>query len=91
MDLVAAAPASIPSTPSGPGRHLGRAELEAMKRVDLDTDDLDVKTRAFWFPPYDGAYIESGGQRFTLVNREILETLADPESSSLFSAPASGR
>jgi methionyl-tRNA formyltransferase len=88
MDLVAQSPGDIPTTPSGAGTHLSRAELEAMKAVDLEHDDLDVKTRAFWFPPYDGAYLEVNGQKFTLVNRQILESLADPESSSLFSRPA---
>lgn len=88
MNLVAKAPDAVPTTPSGPGTHLNRAELEKLKAVDLERDDLDVKIRAFWFPPYDGAYIEVNGQKFTLVSRQILETLADPENSSLFTAPA---
>ena len=71
------------------GRYLNRRELEELKRVDLDRDDVARKVRAFWFPPYDGAYIETNGQKFTLVDRSILESLANPSSSSLFT-PKSG-
>jgi len=88
MELVVASPAETPSEPGGPGIHLTRVELEQMKLVDLGSDDIDLKIRAFWFPPYDGAYIEVNGERFTLVNRAILESLADPDGSSLFSKPS---
>ena len=88
MDMVASRPGRVPAEPSGPGVHLSRAELERMKAVDPDKDDIDRKIRAFWFPPYDGAMIEVAGKKYTLVNRQILESLADPESSSLFTQPA---
>ena len=55
-----------------------------MKLIDMEKDDIARKARAFWFPPYDGAFIEIGGQKYTLVDRTILESLADPSSSSLF-------
>ncbi len=84
MGQVAARPGEVPSEPSGPGIHLTRAELERMKQVDLESDDIDLKIRAFWFPPYDGAYVQVGDDKFTLVNRLILESMADPDSSSLF-------
>ena len=79
---------SLPVTPNIGGRYLSRDELEAMKRIDLARDDVDRKIRAFWFPPYDGAYIEIGRQKYTLVDRSILSSLADPAASSLFTAPA---
>lgn len=82
--LLADRPGRLPTMPNGPGRHLSRRELEAMKRIDFLTDDVPRKVRAFWFPPYDGAYIEHEGRRLTLVTHSILEDLADPESSSLF-------
>jgi hypothetical protein len=49
------------------------------------TDKVDRKVRAFWFPPYDGAYVEHDGEKFTLVNRPILDEFADPDVSSLLS------
>lgn len=78
----------LPTQPNKGGRHLNRIELEAMKRIDLGKDDVARKVRAFWFPPYDGAFIEIEGQKFTLVDRSILESLADPNSSSLFTPSA---
>lgn len=79
---------SLPRLPNEGGRHLSRKQLEAMKQVDPDTDDVARKARAFWFPPYDGAWIEINGERYTLVSRELLEGLADPDASSLFTAKA---
>jgi methionyl-tRNA formyltransferase len=78
----------LPAFPNMGGQHLNRDQLEAMKRIDIKKDDVARKARAFWFPPNDGAFIEIGGQRFTLVDRSILESLADPSSSSLFTPSA---
>lgn len=89
-EIVAAALASatrLPTTPNVGGRYVSRKEMEAMKLVEPG-DDVSRKIRAFWFPPYDGACLEIEGTRYTLVNRQILESLADPEASSLFSGKA---
>ena len=64
------------------GRYLSRKEMEEMKRINPG-DDVDTKIRAFWFPPYDGAYVELDGKRYTLVNRKILEEL-DGDSEAIF-------
>lgn len=88
VDQICTTKGKVETRPNGPGLYLSRPELEALKKVDLATDDIDRKVRAFWFPPYDGAYVEVDGKRFTLVNRTLLEALADPDSSSLFSQPA---
>ncbi|HAJ43978.1 MAG TPA: formyl transferase, partial [Alcanivorax sp.] len=50
--------------------------------------DVERKIRAFWFPPYDGAYKVINGVKCTLVSRTILESLADPSTSSLFTQPS---
>lgn len=81
----------LATQPNSGGRYLSRVQLEEMKRIDFDKDDVGRKVRAFWFPPYDGAFIEFGGEKFTLVNRSILERLADPSVSSLFSPAAKER
>lgn len=65
------------------GRYISRAQMEAMKEI-RSGDDIPRKIRAFWFPPYDGAYQLIGNQKYTLVDRFILEQLADPAISSLF-------
>lgn len=73
----------LPTVPNGTGRYVSRAQMEAMKEVK-EGDDVERKIRAFWFPPYDGAYKMVGGVKCTLINRSILESLGDPSSSSLF-------
>lgn len=88
FDKLVANSDRLPTSPNMGGRHLNRNELEALKRIDVEKDDVARKARAFWFPPYDGAFIEVDGQKFTLVDRTILESLADPSSSSLFTPSA---
>jgi methionyl-tRNA formyltransferase len=76
----------LPTTNNVGGRYVSRDEMERMKLV-LPGDDVARKIRAFWFPPYDGAYLMVDGVRCTLVDQVILAALADPASSSLFTAP----
>lgn len=69
------------------GTYISRKQMNDMKVItkeDLESDDLDVKIRAFWFPPYEGAYIESNGKRYTLVDKEILNSLVDEDTTALF-------
>ncbi|MBQ6560437.1 MAG: hypothetical protein IJL85_06365 [Erysipelotrichaceae bacterium] len=69
------------------GTYISRKQMNEMKIVteeELDSEDLDVKIRAFWFPPYDGAYIERNGMRYTLVTKDILDTLVDQDTTALF-------
>ena len=69
------------------GTYISRKQMNEMKIItdeDLESEDLDVKIRAFWFPPYDGAYIERNGKKYTLVDKEILDTLVDKDTTALF-------
>ena len=66
------------------GRYFSRKEMEDMKKLKKG-DDIERKIRAFWFPPYDGAYIEIEGEKYTLVSRKILDSLKPKGSTSLFS------
>jgi methionyl-tRNA formyltransferase len=56
------------------GRYITRDQMEEMKRV-LPNDDIDKKIRAFWFPPYTGAFVEINGEKYTLINNELLQSL----------------
>jgi methionyl-tRNA formyltransferase len=40
---------------------------------ELFRDVIDRKIRAFWFPPYDGAFIQMAGKEYTLVHDKILK------------------
>lgn len=69
------------------GRYISRKEMEAAKEIKSG-DDIDRKIRAFWFPPYDGAYIIKNGRRYTLINKQILQELAPKNTTSLFAKEA---
>ena len=64
------------------GRYVCRKEMEALKRIGRD-DDAERKARAFWFPPYDGAYLEHGDTRHTVVPRAVLESLGGRDTHLL--------
>jgi methionyl-tRNA formyltransferase len=64
------------------GRYISRAEMEEMKRINLNEDDIDLKIQSFWFPPYTGAYIEINEKKYTLINEFILKQFKDKDSTS---------
>ncbi|WP_197046709.1 methionyl-tRNA formyltransferase [Oceanobacillus salinisoli] len=64
------------------GVYISRSEMEEMKKINMEEDDIDLKIRAFWFPPYNGAYIEVKGEKYTLINEFILKQLKDKDSTS---------
>lgn len=76
----------LPGIPNIGGRYISRKEMESMKEI-RPGDDVERKIRAFWFPPYDGAYVMLNGIKCTLVHSPILQSLADPSISNLFTAP----
>jgi len=64
------------------GTYISRKQMESMKEIDLENDDIDLKIRAFWFPPYNGAYVEVKGNKYTLINDFILKQLIAKDSTS---------
>ena len=69
---------SLPRVLQGPGRYYTRDQMESAKRIlpDDPPELVERKIRAFWYPPYDGAYIERDGRKYTLVSATILRGLA---------------
>lgn len=70
----------ITTTPNHGGLYLTLKQLEALKAIDPEKnslEDINRKIRAFFFPPYMGANITIRGQRFTLLNDEILKYIHD--------------
>lgn len=61
------------------GRYISHKEMLQMMLLDktnLEAEqNLDLKIRAFWFPPFDGAGFEINGKFYTLVNHEILSEI----------------
>ena len=77
-----AAKGRLNSLPNFGGRYIKRSQMEAMKKI-LPGDDIDKKIRAFWFPPYTGAYIEINDEKYTLINQKILNSLAKTSQTNL--------
>ena len=75
--------ALLPVKPNEGGRYISREEMESMKEV-VPGDDVDTKIRAFWFPPYKGAFISINGKDYTLVSDELLAELAPAGTTNLF-------
>ncbi len=76
---------SIPQE-KGDGVYISKQKMLDMMKVDLDNlenEDLDLKIRAFWFPPYSGAGFEVNGKFYTLVNNEILKTLQPNDTTAM--------
>jgi methionyl-tRNA formyltransferase len=69
----------IPRHPQGPGKTATKKELLELMPVspDDDSETIDRKVRAFWYPPQTGATIEIAGREFTLVNQDILDDLGE--------------
>lgn len=67
---------SVPQA-KGMGRYISYKDMMEGMKIDADKDDIDNKIRAFWYPPYMGAYVEIQGKKYTLVNEEILKKIDD--------------
>lgn len=52
------------------GTYISRKKMLQMMELDinnLEHEDLDLKIRAFWFPPYDGAGFRVNGKYYTVT------------------------
>jgi methionyl-tRNA formyltransferase len=69
---------AIPAIPQGKGRYINRHEMEEAKRIvpGESSESMDRRTRAFWFPPFTGAFLQVGERRFTVVPDCVLKELA---------------
>lgn len=62
--------APIPSAPRpGPGTFYARESLEGLREIadPGNPDEVQRKARAFWFPPFEPAYINAGGHRYHVL------------------------
>ena len=63
------------SYPNIGGKYISRKEMELMKEI-TDADDPEIKSRAFFFPPYLGAYVKIKEKKMTVITQTILKELA---------------
>jgi methionyl-tRNA formyltransferase len=80
----------IPAIPQGAGRYIDRRQMQDAMRVDSgDPPELvDRKARAFWFPPFPGAFVQFGERRFTIVPDCVLHELGRPGGATAAGVPA---
>lgn len=62
----------------GKGTYFSREDLEQIKDVTniYETEEIDKRIRALWFPPYKGAFITIGGKQYSLISSELLTEIA---------------
>jgi len=72
--------APLPRAAQDPARRGYRTaeELADMKRIPegADAETVDRYARAFWYPPYEGAWTEVGGVRVEITPRAAMEDTA---------------
>lgn len=70
----------LPMTPQDEtrSRYLKREELEALKAIpaDADAETIDRYARAFWYPPYECAYINVNGTKVDVIPDVAKQNLA---------------
>lgn len=61
----------------GPGRYYSRQDFEREKEVHSEeSEELALRRiRAFWYPPYEGAYLRLGGEKVYLVPEAAYKAL----------------
>jgi len=59
-------------------RYLTREEFEALKEIPIGADEETIQrhARAFWYPPYECAYVRVGGAKAEVVPEIAKEQLA---------------
>lgn len=75
----------LPTIPNLGGRYISRKEMEDSKEIKAG-DDVERKARAFFFPPYEGAWKIINGVRCTIVTKTILAQLTPPGTTHIFTS-----
>jgi methionyl-tRNA formyltransferase len=81
----------LPREPQDPGRmrYMDQPTFQALKKIPLgaDRDTIDRIARAFFYPPYEGAYMELHGDRIevmpNLARRQIAHDLHEQDYADL--------
>jgi methionyl-tRNA formyltransferase len=61
----------LPSVPQDRNtmRYFSRQQMESLKEIPIDADaeTIDRHARAFWYPPYEGAYMRVNGTKLEII------------------------
>jgi len=66
--------APLPAGPNEGGIYTTKRQMLDMMEIKPG-DDIDLKIRAFWRPPYRGAFIRINGREYPVINEFILRQL----------------
>ncbi len=92
LDRVVSHSSLLPTQPNSGGRYISRQQMELAKQI-VAGDDVERKARAFFFPPYEGAWVMVNGVRCTVLTQSLMASLAEAGTTHLFTAsqpPSSG-
>ena len=65
------------SIPQSNGQYFSKKDFEENREIVLEdsNEDIDKKIRAYWYPPFEGAYIKIKEKKLFIINKRILELL----------------
>ncbi len=72
----------LKSTSQGTGKYFSKQDFEINRKIlpENSIEEIDRKIRAFWYPPFEGAYIEINNKKNYLINLNILKKINYIES-----------
>jgi methionyl-tRNA formyltransferase len=83
LDRVATTRSRLTAYKNEGGRYISRQEMNDAKQI-VPGDDVERKARAFFFPPYEGAWTMVQGVRCTVLPARLMAELAEPGTTHLF-------
>ena len=61
------------------GRYISKKYFEKLRKINPgdSKEVINRKIRAFWYPPFSGAYVKIKNQEFTILNDELLKEIGN--------------
>lgn len=71
----------LKGVPQGKGNYYSRKKFEELKKIsETDSEEeIERKIRAFWYPPYEGAYAVINGKKYTIIDEKMLSRMSNYE------------
>ncbi len=69
---------SLPRNKQSNGNYFSKKDFENLRKIQNNSEDeIERKIRAFWYPPYGGAYVEINKKEYPIVNEKLLEEIGE--------------
>jgi len=70
-------PHDISSQKQRTGRYISKKDFNNLRKIhdDDSIETIDKKIKAFFYPPYGGAFVIIKGKEYTLINEQILKKI----------------